>query len=181
MGSRYFDNVDTDMKIASWDGEIEERVEREQEKRGERYFEKRKRKVRSDAKKRVKIPLSYEQKEKLKFNGKFNSPGVEMPYTNFSTKLVAEGIGEPFIQNAKREHGYPEEYESTELYVSIKLDKEEHDKLWELSVKWDCSIRQVGYTILVYMLNRYPEPQKELPQEKKVEVPVRTSRFGFGG
>lgn len=102
------------------------------------------RKVRSDKKKRVKITLSEQEHEKLKWMA-FQE---RMPITNYSTFLIQKGLSKSFIKDLPPE----EDYEGTLHYVSVKLSQEEHLQLWEMSVKHNCSIRKIGYTIVKFFI-----------------------------
>ncbi|MGG3800477.1 hypothetical protein [Metabacillus fastidiosus] len=173
MQNRYFNDLDTDIKVASWDGQVDEVIKREEVKEEKRYSANRKRKVRSDAKKRVKIPLSADQKENLKWITHENS---DLAFTNFSTKIVLEGLEEPFVLNST----FPDDYNGSDSFVSIKLDQHDHNRLNAIAIRMDCSLRQAAYTILMYMLNRYPAPRKRVP-ERTIEIKVGSKRYGLEG
>jgi len=99
------------------------------------------RKERVDKKKDVKIPFTPQERRLLKILAK--KRGLEP--TPYCSLLVKKGLEEyqdfPIRIYDPKGQPYP-----------AKLERVYHDLLFEMKVKWDCSLKEAAYRILAFML-----------------------------
>lgn len=100
------------------------------------------RKKRSDAKVDVKIPFDDEERRKIKVLARKHHTTP----TQYISNLLAVGL--------MRGKLYPSVSYSPKdkKPVHAKLTAIEHEKLFDCSVEWDCSIRESAYRIVKQML-----------------------------
>lgn len=99
------------------------------------------RKERSDKKKDVKIPFNPQERRLLKILAK----KMGLDPTPYCSILVKKGLQEfkdfPIRPYDPKGQPYP-----------AKLEKVYHDQLFEMKVRWDCSLKEAAYRILAFML-----------------------------
>lgn len=75
--------------------------------------------------------------------------------TPFCTLLVKKGVSGQYNIPKKR-------YDPKGKPYPAKLEAYYHDQLFEYTIKWDCSLKEAAYHILIFML----EQESRKPYEK---------------
>lgn len=105
------------------------------------------RKERIDKKKDIKIPFSEEERKLIKKLARASN----LTPTTYCTALMKTAL--------QTVHHYPEiTYDAKGAPYPVKLEKHFHDKVFDFTVEWDCSLKQAAYRIISYMLREGRQP-----------------------
>lgn len=101
------------------------------------------RKTRSDKKFSVKIPLTLDQRKKIR-----HLATIQKVYpTNYCTDMIKKGL---YRKISFPEIPYPS---SSDKSYPVKLEQEYMDMIVAWTIEWDCSRKQAAHRILIGMVN----------------------------
>lgn len=101
------------------------------------------RKKRSDAKIDVKIPFSDAERKMIKQQAKMKNSSPTQYVSNLLVVGLTRGKAFPIVS-----------YSAThKKSIHAKLKPSDHQKLFDCSVEWDCSLREAAYRITSLMIN----------------------------
>lgn len=99
------------------------------------------REERCDKKKDIKIPFSENERKLIKRLAKMD----RMTPTSFCTSLIKKVLttnnNYPIVHYDPKGKPYP-----------VKLEKYYHDKIFDYTVEWDCSLKEAAYRIISLVL-----------------------------
>ena len=101
------------------------------------------RKKRSDAKIDVKIPFSDEERKIIKQQARINSVSPTQYISNILTVGLTRGKAFPTVSYSAIQ----------KKSIHAKLKPSDHQKLFDCSVEWDCSLREAAYRITSLMIS----------------------------
>ncbi|ADC52275.1 hypothetical protein BpOF4_21399 (plasmid) [Alkalihalophilus pseudofirmus OF4] len=108
-----------------------------------------KRKIRSDKKIDIKVPITIEQKQKLKILARLESvkTNERVSITQMASMLVQEGLVqyESFPENT---------YDASLNTIHVKLTSFYAEQLFNFELEWDVSKREAAAKILSYILGK---------------------------
>lgn len=101
------------------------------------------RKKRSDAKIDIKIPFSDEERKIIKQQAKMKNSSPTQYVSSLLVVGLTRGKAFPIVS-----------YSAThKKSIHAKLKPSDHQKLFDCSVEWDCSLREAAYRITSLMIN----------------------------